>query len=75
MTALDRKGYSTTWFDSRKEPLVVVRGEDDPNVVGYLVNIYSEGAPSFIHKICQISKRHWLVVRRVEDQYFWLDSK
>lgn len=73
--ALQQQGYEVKWFDRRKEHLNVNTPSKEAPLIGYLVNVYSSGAPNFIHKLCNISKRHWFAVRRYGDEFCWLDSK
>lgn len=66
MIALEKRGLNSKWYDNRQGKLKVPDKEEEQEVVGYLVNIFSEGAPGFIHKLCGISKRHWLAIRRLD---------
>jgi len=40
-----------------------------------LVNVHIEPIFSIIHKIFNISTRHWIAVKRVGKKYYFMDSK
>ncbi|CEF60100.1 Josephin-like protein [Strongyloides ratti] len=66
MAALDKEGYTCTWFDSRLTASSINHNE----VFGYIFNVPSESFFPFM------KKRHWFCVIRTEKNYFYnLDSK
>uniref|UniRef100_A0A0N4ZC97 ubiquitinyl hydrolase 1 n=1 Tax=Parastrongyloides trichosuri TaxID=131310 RepID=A0A0N4ZC97_PARTI len=65
MAALDKEGYSCTWFDSRMPASSI----DHSNVFGYIFNVPSESFFPFM------KKRHWFSVIRTVNSFYNLDSK
>lgn len=74
MVALSKEGLTTQWFDRRKLPFEFKKVEKDRELVGLLLNVYTD-TPFLLHKIFRVSRRHWLTVRRKGDIFYWLDSK
>ncbi|KAI5712394.1 hypothetical protein M8J75_007944 [Diaphorina citri] len=70
MTALQKKGFESNWFDRRKDPKCI----DQQKVEGYILNIPSQFK---IGKYVPtpIKRRHWLTVRNINGIYYNLDSK
>ncbi|XP_046551715.1 josephin-2-like isoform X1 [Haliotis rubra] len=69
MAALQRKGYDTIWFDKRKT-IDCLKVE---NIMGFILNIPTDYKWGFVR--LPIHRKHWISVRKVQDQYLNLDSK
>lgn len=54
---------------------VVEREGIEREVLGYLVNVKIRGCLSFLGKLFCISSRHWLVIKKINNEYYILDSK
>uniref|UniRef100_A0AC35U6F1 Ubiquitinyl hydrolase 1 n=1 Tax=Rhabditophanes sp. KR3021 TaxID=114890 RepID=A0AC35U6F1_9BILA len=66
MAAVDKFGYTCTWFDRRSDPKII----QHEKIFGYIFNVPSESFFPFI------KKRHWLsVIRFNGNQFVNLDSK
>lgn len=74
--ALQSKGFSCHWLDSRKGG-ATQQQTSRREVCGYLVNkkLLSSPAKSFFKSVLGMSGRHWICARKLGDAYYLLDSK
>ena len=70
LLALQQREFEYEWWDNRKAGFTVKE-----QCVGLLVNVRVGSIFSILQKIFRISDRHWLAVRRVGKQFYWMDSK
>ena len=62
------------WLDNKDKLAICSKAkEDNPNRVGYLINISQKA--NFLKAIVGLSDRHWIAVRYHNKQYYLLDSK
>jgi josephin len=72
MKALESKDKQVIWHDRRKE--ITAQSLDIDNAFGFIVNIPSDYTFAFIR--LPISSRHWIAIRKLSDNNFYLlDSK
>lgn len=69
MAALQNKGYQAIWFDKRKHPSCLRLDK----IFGFIMNIPNEYHFGYIR--LPLQRRHWIAIRKIEDNFYNLDSK
>jgi len=69
MTALQKKGCAAVWFDKRKEPSTI----DTTQILGFILNVPTDYKIGFV--VLPLKRRHWIAIRKINEQYWNLDSK
>ncbi|XP_062544891.1 josephin-like protein isoform X1 [Armigeres subalbatus] len=69
ITALHIKDCEAVWFDKRKDPCCI----DTSKIVGFILNVPSNYKIGFVR--LPIQRRHWISVRKINGEYWNLDSK
>lgn len=71
MAALQNKmNCEAVWFDKRKDPECI----HTENIVGFILNIPNKYDFGLI-SLPLLGRRHWIAIRKVEENYWNLDSK
>ncbi|XP_053207612.1 josephin-2-like [Panonychus citri] len=77
ITALQSKGFETIWFDQRKDPDCLQFN----HILGFILNVDNSKVDnsSLYNWINPVnfftSRKHWIAFRKIDDQYYNLDSK
>ncbi|XP_037949742.1 josephin-like protein [Teleopsis dalmanni] len=69
MRALSKRNCEAAWFDKRKDPACI----NLDVVFGFILNVPSDYKIGFV--TLPLHRRHWIAVRKINDNYYNLDSK
>ncbi|ESP04017.1 hypothetical protein LOTGIDRAFT_177803 [Lottia gigantea] len=69
MSAVQRKGCETVWFDKRKS----INSLIFENIVGFILNIPTDYRLGFVR--IPLHRKHWIAIRKLQGLYCNLDSK
>ncbi|XP_066146105.1 josephin-2-like isoform X2 [Euwallacea fornicatus] len=68
ISALQSRGCGMVWFDKRKDPSCLNLN----NIIGLILNIPSDYKLSFL---TILKRRHWIALKKLNGQFYNLDSK
>ncbi|XP_058458581.1 josephin-like protein [Malaya genurostris] len=69
ISALHMKDCEAIWFDKRKDPSCI----DTSRIVGFILNVPSNYKVGFVR--LPIQRRHWISIKKINGEYWNLDSK